>query len=632
MCGVVGFLNLNGETAREDILHSMAKALTHRGPDDYGTYTHESFGIGHTRLSILDLTEKGHQPFISDDGQGVIVFNGEIYNFKSLRDQLKNEGVIFHSSCDTEVLLYALHRWGPQKAILKLDGMFAFAYYDRRDHTLWLARDRAGIKPLYWVDRANVKIFASEMKALLRHPDVPCRPDMHALCTQAVFMRLDGEWTPFMDIKSVLPGTLIKISRDGTESFTYFDLLRDMNIDRILENGKKPFAELLAGFESTFRHCVESHLISDAPLATMCSGGLDSSYMTAVASELKPDIVAYVADLSSAGIHEAAKAEIVTNHLGIKLRKIKIDREIYLRNWPAAVYFNDQANYYMQNIVWRLISKAAHDDGFKVLLAGEGSDEAFGGYRWQKRTYDLWRERRFQSAFYVNNKLTRKLAALLKPFVPLDMRALTRHPFFQQPLESSLLNSPAALSSLDGSMRRMRDEQIFNRLERISPPEERAFLARGVNDFYTHLRNTLHSNDKMSMSVSVESRVPFVANDVIDFGYHLNFASKYTYPHQKYIVKKAAEKKLPREIVYATKMGFGIAHSFWQNGSDFLKGGMVADMFKWGSAEERYILEDVKQDTDRLFFLISLEIWARIFLKNESQDELGEKLLRVCSA
>lgn len=629
MCGVVGYWNKNGEEADENILKKMSHRLTHRGPDDSGTFKKGSLGLGHTRLTILDLSKNGHQPFVTSDGNAVLSYNGEIYNFRELRHQLKKENVTFKSTTDTEVLLYALYHWGPEKAVLKLDGMFAFAYFDFRDNSLWLVRDRAGIKSLYWVEKGNLNVFASEMKALFDHPEIVCRPDMHALSTQVLMGRLDGDWTPFENIKSVLPGTIIKITRSQNRVITYFDILRDVNVDRILDSASTPFEDKLRSFEQIFEQSVQSHLVSDAPLATMCSGGLDSSLIAAIGKELKPDMEGYVADVENAPFPEVQRAETVCKHIGMHLNKIKVSQETFLRSWPKAVYHNDQPNYYPQNIIYKSVCSAAHKDGFKVLLAGDGSDELFGGYDWHVSSYHMWKKRRIHSKFIPNNRLFKKLGDYLRLLAPIDLALLAEKPF--TPLSRTNIkesfSSQARMSVIDGLQRSVRAENLFKKLEKVVPVEDRAFLARGLDDFYIHLRTLLRSNDKMAMSVSVEARVPFLSNQLIDFAFHLNPQSKFNQNKTKYIVKKAAEKKLPHAIVHAKKVGFGFSAAMWGKGVDFLRGGMVPELFKWGEKEAENIYEDLRSDRSIIFSLLSIELWAQLFLNHQSPEDLSEILL-----
>lgn len=627
MCGIVGFWQREKGRAEEAVIERMVASMAHRGPDDRGTFTHDGLGLGHTRLSIMDLSERGHQPFLTADGQGVLVFNGEIYNFRELKERLLTEGVVFKSTSDTEVLLYALHQWGPRQAVPELDGIFAFAYYDRRDGSLWLARDRVGVKPLYWSRRNGTVVFSSEIKALFLHPDVPKVCDAHAVTTQAVFLRLDGDWTPYVGVECLTPGSLTRITRDDVATEIYYDLYRDLDVQRILENARRSFADQLAEFEILFRDVVERQLMSDAPVAVMCSGGIDSSYVTAIGAEFKPDLTAYVADLSGAGIHEAVKAQAVADKAGIELRRVPIDQERYLQFWPRAIYANDQPIFFHQNVMWMIVSSVVHADGFKVLLAGEGSDEVFGGYRWQKSAFDMWRERRFKRSGWVNNKVMRKLAAWMEPFRPEDMSTWEDHPFFRLPLESNILNSDAAMAALDGLQRRLRQRAVYHKLAPVRPEAERAFLARGIDDFYTHLRTCLRSSDKMGMAVAVETRVPFLANAVIDFGYHLNFAAKWIGDQQKYIVRQASLKKIPRDNVTAPKIGFGCSHDFWSKGAEFIRDGLLAHAMKWDRAAQDAVIAELKTDTYRLHVYIGMEMWYQLFFNNLSPEQLTERLM-----
>jgi len=630
MCGVVGFWNREGEPASEVLLERMIEKIRYRGPDDKGTWTHGSIGFGHCRLSILDLSMKAHQPFLTSDGQGVLSYNGEVYNFKELRSDLEKEGIRFRSSSDTEVVLYALHQWGPEKAISKFNGMFAFSYYDLRNKTLWLGRDRAGIKPLYLAKVGKTLVFGSEIKSLFTHPAVPCKADMHALTTQLIYQRLDGSWTPFEKIESLLPGTILKVTSTSEEVITYFDLLRDVNVERIIKNKNVDFDLLLNEFNELLASSVKMHLISDAPLATLSSGGLDSSIMTAVAKEFKSDIIGYVADVKGVGIPEVPRAQKVCKHLRVELRQVKIDTEEYLRLWPTVVYQNDQPNYFAQNVAFTMLADAARRDGFKILLCGEGSDELFGGYTWHVDAYRMWRMRRLHSYLIPNIALFRKMGLIINKLAPLNLNELAKKPFEHLTKNSSpLVNDSLAYFALDGGQRAIREEALFQKLASIHPIEERAYLARAFEDFYSHLRTSLGCNDKMGMLQSIEVRVPYIENKLIDFGLHLPFKAKYDRGITKRIVKKAAETKIPHDIIRAKKVGFGISNHVWRNTKDFLKDGMLPELFKWGPSEMERVSNLVFGDHLMPYHFLSMDLWARIYLRNESPEKLGEQLLAV---
>ncbi len=627
MCGIAGLWNKTNEAASENLIDRMLSRIAYRGPDDQGVWTTGPVGLGHVRLSILDLTLRGHQPFVTDDGQGILTYNGEVYNFRELRALLEKEGVRFKSTTDTEVVLHALHRWGPEKAIPLFNGMFGLGYFDRRSNTLWLARDRVGIKPLYVYQNDKLFAFASEIKALIVHPGISVRPDIHALGSFLTQQRFEGDWTPFEGIEQVTPGSFWKFDSRGIQKTVYFDVLRDFSVERILENSKKNPDELVAEFEKAFYESVRMHLVSDAPLATMCSGGVDSSLTTAFAKDHKPDVVAYVANVKGA-VSEGEKAQKVAAHLGIKIRQVDVDREDLLRLWPTAIWHGDQPNCHANDMPYLLVTRACHEDGIKVVLTGEGADELFGGYPWQVDAYRMWRKRRIHSQ-WIPNSLPFRIAGKIHPkLTPLNLQDYMCDPFsHREQLEFPQENLRQA-SIVDGGRRLARQEEIFHKLEQIKPLEDRAFLARAFEDWYGNLQAVLHRNDRISMAASIESRPPFLENRLMDLAMHFPIRMKYHQGKSKWVVKTVAEKKLPAEIVHSKKIHFAVAMDTWRHSAGLLKAGMLSELFKWGAREEAVILERSLDKPTVIHNLLGVEIWARLFLKNETPEKLGEELLQ----
>jgi len=542
MCGVAGFLN-RGQAADKTILDAMLGSIKHRGPDDRGTWLHGPLGLGHVRLSILDLSERGHQPYVTEDRQGIIIYNGEVYNFLELRKQLENAGFRFRSHSDTEVVLYALHHWNPEQAVKQFNGMFAFAYYDLRDKTLWLGRDRFGIKPLHIARTNNGIVFGSEIKALLAHPDVQTRPDMHAVITQIIYERLDGSWTFFENIESILPGTLLKINEKGDEQdITYFDVLRDVQPQRILDSKDTDFTTSFQQFEKHFDASIQKHLISDAPLATLCSGGLDSSLVTAIAKDHKQDIVAYVADIEGMHGEEVRRAKSVCKHLDITLRQVPVTLDTYYRLWPQAILANDEPSYFAQNTAAMAVAEAMQHDGFKAVLTGHGADELFGGYTWFEDVYKMWRKRRLHAKWIRDNAFFRLLGKLNPLLSPLDIESLARRPFTHLHQHDASGMMGPAICAVDGAKRHIRSAALFRLLEILPEYEERAFLARSYEDIYTHLAEALNTNDRMAMWCSIEARFPFLDNTLIDFGLHLPLHTKYLRGERKRLITALAQR------------------------------------------------------------------------------------------
>jgi asparagine synthase (glutamine-hydrolysing) len=626
MCGFVGYWDRDGKPASGDILNRMIDRINYRGPDDRGTWVKGAVGLGHARLSIIDLSPRGHQPFLTADGKGAIVYNGEVYNFKELRANLEAEGIKFHSGTDTEVVLYALHQWGPEKAIPLFNGMFGFAYFDLRDNTLWIARDRTGIKPAYFSQKENLVVFASEMKAILAHPQVPTKPDVHVLGHFLTYQRFEGEWTPFESIQQVQAGSWCKITKEKIEHTVYFDPLRDLDVNLLLENAKKDPATLTQEFEEAIAASVKLHLISDAPLATMCSGGIDSSLTTAFAKDFKPDVVAYVANVVGP-VSEGAKAQLVGKHIGAKVRQIDVDRVELLKYWPTAIWHGDQPNCHANDMPYMMVTRACHADGIKVVLTGEGSDELFGGYSWQAKTYQMWKLRRLHTQFIKDNALFRFLGKVHPKFAPLPMKQLLKHPFLHLEEMSNMQDWMRHSLVTDGARRAARHEAIFEKLAPVEPLEDRAFLARALEDWYGNLQAVLHRNDRISMAASIESRPPFLENHLIHMGLHFPLRGKYYKGSQKWVVKAVGEKKLPWEIVHAQKLHFPVAMDTFTRAMPMMKGGLVAELFKWDRAQTDHILRDIAKTPQIAYNILCVEIWARLYMCQETPEVIGEELL-----
>lgn len=625
MCGIAGVLTRHAAVDR-GVLDAMLDPIAYRGPDDRGVWTHGPVGLGHVRLSILDLSDRAHQPALTPDGLGVLVYNGEVYNFRELRRRLEAAGIRFVSHSDTEVVLHALHHWGPEQAVAQFNGMFAFAYYDLRDATLWLGRDRLGIKPLYVGRTGNGIVFGSEIKAVLAHPAMACRPDLHALITQILYERLDGTWTPFEHIELVQPGTLRRFGATE-QTITWFDLLRDLDPQRILAGANTSFASNALEFETRFDASVQRHMISDAPLATLCSGGHDSSLVTAAAKQHKRDIVAYVADVEGMQGAELARARRVCEHIGVELRPVPVSTGQYLRLWPEAIRANDQPNYFAQNIAAMAVAGAMQRDGFKVVLAGDGADELFGGYSWHERVYRMWRRRRLHARWIRNNKLFRALGRLNPLLAPLDLEALAERPF--SPLHQADVSGVAGpgICAIDGAKRHVRAAALFRRLEALPRHEQRAYLAMSFEDAYVHLAEMLRSNDRMAMRHSIEVRVPFIDNELIDFGLHLPFHAKYHRGVTKRVVTALAGRRLPADVVRLPKIGFWVPDQLWRGMTHFLRDGAVAQLLKWRPQDQDDILRLVERYPRFLYRLLSTELWYRIYFDGATPEQLGETLL-----
>jgi asparagine synthase (glutamine-hydrolysing) len=620
MCGIAGIWNRNGRPADASALHAMLDALAHRGPDDRGSWIDGAEALGHVRLSIIDPSTEAHQPFETPDGTGVLAYNGEVYNFGELRRELQAEGVDFRSASDSEVVLKALHSWGPARAVPRLNGMFAFAYFDRRSRELWLARDRLGIKPIYLHRTRGRVLFASEIKGILAHPSVERRADIQTLMSLFLRYRTLDSRTPFEGIEALEPGTMWRITPDTEEVTTWYHVLEDLDVERLVAASNRDPRQWPAEFERRLRASVALHLVSDAPLAATCSGGVDSGLVAAFGREAKPDLVAYVAD-QEGGVSEGEAAAKVARHLGIELRRVSLDRRSFLRHWPLATRSGEIPCLGPEEVARFLVAQTARSDGFKVLLTGEGSDEMFGGYDSHAKTHRMWQ----------NWSRRRWLSRRERRRWPKRLGKLENAPTsLSQAREDFVLGRRLTLGADPTS--RLRTTAIFKRLESVRPLSDRAFLTHGLTDLHGHLAGILHGHDRMGMAASVEMRVPFIENELLDFAIHLPRRAKFHRGVSKWLVKQAALRYLPRESVMQPKKGFPTPSEFFLGTTPFLENGYVAERFQWPRRHQAEILRLIDREPAERFQLMSVELWGRVFFRGECPEALGEQLLKLAPA
>jgi len=616
MCGIAGWWNRSGSAAPVDVLEAMLGSIAHRGPDDRGIWHEGPVALGHVRLAILDTSGRAHQPFVTPDGDGVLTYNGEVYNAPELRRELECEGVPFASSSDSEVVLHALHRWGPEVALPRLNGMFAFAYLDRRSRSLWLARDRLGIKPLYVAEIGRGLLFASEMKALLRHPGVEARPDRAVLAAALTVPYISDRRTEFHGIESLLPGTCWKVTPERREEIVYFDVLEALDRDKLQRTAERSLAELTADFGEMLSQSVHMHLASDAPLAAACSGGLDSSYVTAVARERLPETPGYVADitLNGAGSADGEHARRVADHLGMKLSPVCVGPDDLLRHWPEACWLFEGPNYAGSDTALLLMNRAMRDDGIKVALTGEGADELLAGYKVHGQTlrrFRRWRRKPLRTLLPAAWRSDAPPGGLLGPRVGLPAAIRAE---FDEPEERFALSE-------------QRYATLFHKLEPVQPIEARALLARCLFDLTSCLAALLRRMDRLGLGASVEMRVPFLENRIIDFAMHLPADAKLNAQQPKWLLKQLAAKRLPPEVVFAPKRAFPVPWASFDGSETLLLDGAVADLFGWDRRRQAHVVASCAGRGYARFRLVALEVWARLFLHGESRSQLSDRLV-----
>ncbi len=632
MCGICGIAipNRLNRRASESRLVAMRDTLVHRGPDDAGVLIDGSVGLGHRRLSIVDLGG-GRQPMANEDDSVWIVFNGEIYNHRELRPTLEERGHLYRSSSDTETIIHLYEEFGP-RGVERLRGMFAYAIWDSRLRRLLLARDRLGIKPLYYVMKEDGSLyFASEIKALVEARAI--RPELNydALADYAANRYTSGEETLFRGVRRLLPGHTL-IWRDGAiEIERYWNLSFAKPGERLSE------AQFVERFSDLFRECVESHLMADAPLGMFLSGGIDSSAIAAVMSGLvKEPIKTFSVAFAMRDANELEYAREVARAFKTDHHEIVVSPEQFFDHLPALVYQEDEPIAHPSSAPLYFVSELAAEH-VKVVLTGEGSDELLAGYnKYRVAIYNLLLGRAYERvtpAFF--RSLVRKQIGNLNG-AGRARRTLERTFLFLAAEIKDLYFDNFAVYSPERQRRlfttetyaRMRDRDPYRAaLDYIAQSDAESLLNKLLAaDLKTYLHELLMKQDQMSMAASLESRVPFLDHKLVEFAARLPEAMKLRGWTTKYALRRAMRGVLPPRILSRRKMGFPVPVGAWFRGA-FRR--VINEYVLSERASERgvfnpsYVRELVarhaagENHTERLWMLVNFEIWQRRFFDGE---------------
>jgi len=629
MCGIGGFSG----GFDPGLLARMNLAMAHRGPDDAGTWylPDAQIGLCHRRLAIIDLSPHGHQPMLDADGTVALAFNGEIYNYRELRLGLEAQGFVFRGSSDTEVLLNLYLAQG-EAMLPQLNGIFAFALWDNRRQSLLIARDALGVKPLYYAALGDRFAFASEIKALLHLLPEARELDAAALHRYLSFLWCPGEGTPLKMVRKLLPGEAMVVRRGQIERrWSWYRLPAFRNIAADLDE-----ESALDGTVAHLRQAVQRQMVADVPVGAFLSGGLDSSALVTFAREQNPDIHCFTIEAEGGQeegvIDDLPYARKVAKHLGVRLDVVNIDSARMAGDLERMVTQLDEplADPAPLNVLY--ISQLARERGIKVLLSGAGGDDLFTGYRRhravQAERYWEWLPHGLRSGLAsMSPRLdqrqpwARRLAKLFGGAALEGDERLVE--YFRWTREADLLalytadfrrtlgGQLAAAPMLD-FLKPLPDK--IAPLERMLTLEQRFFLAD----------HNLTYTDKMSMAAGVEVRVPFLDLDLVDFSARIPVGMKQRGSVGKWVLKKAMEPYLPREVIYRPKSGFGAPLRRWMR-HDLRE--LLGDLLSVASLRQRGLFEPAavqrliaandagKVDASyTLLSLLCIEIWCRAYL------------------
>jgi asparagine synthase (glutamine-hydrolysing) len=642
MCGIAGFLDVRPrQEPNLAILERMTGAIQHRGPDAHGLRQFGPAALGHRRLAIVDLSPAGVNPMSNETGDVWIVYNGEIFNHANVRPELEKAGHRYRSHTDTETVIHGWEEYGP-KCLDRFRGMFAFALWDDRSQTLFCARDRMGIKPFYYFWDGRTFVFASEIKALLEHPSVPCEFEDSLLAEYLSFGYVSSEQTLYRGIRKLMPGHWLRLQLGGEgaafEIQRYWDA---SGAGAAAANTGWTDEEWIAECRRRLEETVRMRLMSDVPLGVFLSGGVDSSAIAALTARMTggAPIKTFSVGYEEAQYSELGFARQVAKLIGSDHREVKVGMEDFFDVLPRLIWHEDEPITWPSSVSLYFVSQLAAEN-VTVVLTGEGSDELFAGYA---RYRQFLRNQRWLPFYRI---------------VPRPLRDLLRRSIaesnvsgagdLRRKLQHTLLGREDRMESihLDNFYGAFSGSEVAALLKRPSDgaaiyssflkywDESRPELARLLYaDQKTYLVELLMKQDQMSMANSIESRVPFLDHTFVEFAASVPDRLKIRGKEQKYILKRAVEGLLPNEIIYRTKMGFPTPLRDWlrQKRAEPLLNmllsskGLVGEYLRpeaVRSLVERH-RAGVEDGTDRLWRLINLEIWGQLFLRGHREIPEG---------
>jgi asparagine synthase (glutamine-hydrolysing) len=604
MCGISGILEQKATAgdALGVIATRMTETLRHRGPDNYGQWVNAESGValGHRRLAIIDLTSEGHQPMHSACRRYVVVFNGEVFNFRTLRQELEPRGHRFRGHSDTEVMLAAIVEWGLEEAIRRFIGMFAFALWDRQERVLHLVRDRLGIKPLYYGWANRTFLFASELKGLRAHPAFLPEIDRNALAAYMRHNYVPCPHTIYRGVFKLPPGSILTVSARGQEPElkTYWSA-RTVARDGLRAPSETSLEETISLLDALLRDAIKLRLESDVPLGAFLSGGVDSSTVVSLmqAQSARP-VRTFTVGFHETDYDEAAHARAVAEHLHTDHTELFVEPADVLRLIPQIPDWYDEPFADSSQLPTFLVSQMTRQH-VTVSLSGDGGDELFAGY-----DRYFWAESIWRVTGRIPATWRRRLARLLTRLSPtqIDRIAAFVPPRIRPPRvgdKSHKLANTLRLDSIDGVYRRLISHWTEPERVVLGATEPKGivwdetladdfpeFVPRAqFLDLVTYLPDDILTKlDRASMAVSLEARVPLLDHRVVEFAWRLPLALKVRNGQTKWILRQVLYRYVPPQLIERPKMGFGVPIESWLRGP----------LREWaeGLLEERRLRED----------------------------------------
>jgi len=642
MCGINGIAFSSRSRRRVDAtaLKTMRDVITHRGPDDDGIYIDENVGLGHRRLSIVDVAS-GHQPMTNEDGSLYITYNGEVYNHADYRDELESRGHVYRTHCDTETILHLYEDYG-DACVEHLRGMFAFAIWDRNKRELFIARDRLGVKPLYYVHTGDGSLyFASEIKALLEVRAVKPELNFAVFSDYLANHATSGEETLFAGVKRLMPGHTLTW-RDGAIRIKKY---WDVSFAKVAQNGHSD-KDYIAEWSELFRKSVQLRLMADVPLGMFLSGGIDSSAIAAVMSTLVDEpIKTFSVAFKEREANELEYARLVARAYNTDHHEVVVSPEEFFGALPDLIWHEDEPLAHPSSVALYFVSRLAAQH-VKVVLTGEGSDELMAGYaRYRKTILNLAVGERYhrmvpagvrdlirgQIAGMSASKLRAKLSRTFLSLSPdiesiyFDNFAVFPRSDQHQLLTRDTIDRTGGIDPYAGVRRVLGETDAQSLLDRLL-----------YADIKTYLHELLMKQDQMSMAASLESRVPFLDHKLVEFTSSLPERLKLRRWTTKYVLRQSMKGVLPEQILTRPKMGFPVPIGAWFRGQyapvldEYVLGSRALERGIFNADTVRTLVSQhqrgVANHSERLWSLVNLEMWFRRFIDGEVASKSFESV------
>ena len=603
MCGFVTIISKNNKPISKEIVKRMTDDIIHRGPDDSGYWLSDWCGIGFRRLSVIDLSEHGHQPMFDPSRTYVIAYNGELYNYSILRKKLQGEGVIFFSTSDTEVVLQAFIHWG-EACLEKFEGMFALIIVKIPTKEVFVARDHLGIKPLYYSENNDFIFFSSEIKSLRHVMAFELNHDV--LYEQLVYRYVAGPETPFKNIYKCLPGSYLKITKGNSPQLnSYYDLTCSLDYRENIGEEK-----LLHILENSLKESINLHTASDVGFNVQLSGGVDSSFITAILSkDLEQNLNTFSITLDDIDCDESKYQKMVSSSYSTKHHEIHVNDKLFVESLERATWHMDVPIVHLGCVFLMVLCHHSKEDS-KVILTGEGADELFGGYS----RYCLDKKTRIVSALKwlgIRGNWLPHLSSFEGIKKRLSAKVIERQLYFQK-------------ENITGYFYDLRENTHYR--DYVVESHGSYLSQMLAHDQKCYLPSLLDRQDKMSMAASVEARVPVCNHRLFDMVNPIPESLKLKENITKYLLKKIAETYLDKSLLYRRKNGLNLPLDKWlRKGPLSERLSLLTDQTArqrefYNHSRIAVAIDDHVQgktnNSKYLMPILTFEIWMRMFIDN----------------